>query len=158
MRETWRAHCVTDTLSVNQVYLSKLSTLSAVINLTAPAVSVLVFHDYVVNTWEWVTEMNTQSKNWKKIRSTAKANVTSKINRLSELMSSNNIQAVEETKIDLYETVNGFQLAHKVYHEEFWELLLTLIFNSYIPKRHKKTSSLMILLNGRLLVSLNNIC
>jgi hypothetical protein len=35
MRETWRTRCVTDTLSVNQVYLSKLSTLSAVINLTA---------------------------------------------------------------------------------------------------------------------------
>ena len=50
MRETWRTRCVTDTLSVNQVYLSKLSTLSAVINLTAPAVSVLVIHDYVVNT------------------------------------------------------------------------------------------------------------
>jgi hypothetical protein len=49
----------------------------------------------------------------KKIRSTAKANVTRKINRLSELMSSNNIQAVEETKNDLYETVNEFQLVHK---------------------------------------------
>ena len=35
MRETWRTRCVTDTLSVNQIFLSKLSTLSAVINLTA---------------------------------------------------------------------------------------------------------------------------
>ena len=54
----------------------------------------------------------------KKIRSTAKANVTRKINRLSELMSSNNIQAVEETKNYFYETVNEFQLVHKAYHEK----------------------------------------
>ncbi len=62
----------------------------------------------------------------KKIRSTAKANVTRKINRLNELMSSNNIlQAVEEKNLqagrdknDLYETVNEFQLAHNAYHEK----------------------------------------
>ena len=33
-------------------------------------------------------------------------------------MSSNNIQAVEETKNDLYQTMIEFQLAHKVYHEK----------------------------------------
>ena len=54
----------------------------------------------------------------KRIRSAAKANVTRKINRLSELMSDNNIQAVEETKNDLQQTVNEFQLAHKVYHDK----------------------------------------
>ncbi|CAB3997411.1 PREDICTED: uncharacterized protein LOC107342904 [Paramuricea clavata] len=54
----------------------------------------------------------------RKIRSTAKANVTRKINKLSELISNNNIQAVEETKNYLYETVNEFQLAHKAYHEK----------------------------------------
>ena len=54
----------------------------------------------------------------KKYRSTAKANVTCKINRLSELMSSNNIQAVEETKNDLYENVKEFQRAHNVYHKK----------------------------------------
>ncbi len=54
----------------------------------------------------------------KKIRSTAKANVTRKINRLNELMSSNNTQVVEENKNDLYETVNEFQHAHNVYHEK----------------------------------------
>ena len=37
----------------------------------------------------------------KKIRSAAKANVTCKINKHSELMDNNNIQAVEETKNDL---------------------------------------------------------
>ena len=41
--------------------------------------------------------------------------MTRKINRLSELISSNNIQAVEETKNYLYETVNEFQYA---YHEK----------------------------------------
>ena len=54
----------------------------------------------------------------KRIRSTAKANVTRRINRLNELMSSNSVQAVEETKNDLLEIVNEFQLAHNVYHEK----------------------------------------
>ena len=54
----------------------------------------------------------------KRIRSAAKANVRRKINKLSELMSNNNIQALEETKNDLQQTVDEFQLAHKVYHEK----------------------------------------
>ena len=71
-----------------------------------------------------MTEGNERSiEELKRIRSAAKANVTRKINRLSELMSDNNIQAVEETKNDLQQTVNEFQLAHKVYHGLFPECI-----------------------------------
>ena len=56
-----------------------------------------------------MTEENERSiEEQKRIRSAAKANVTRKINRLSELMSDNNIQAVEETKNYLQQTMNEF--------------------------------------------------
>ena len=64
-------------------------------------------------------EGNEQSiEDLKRIRSTAKANVTRKINKLGELISGNNIQAVKETSNGLHEAVNEFQLAHKLYHEK----------------------------------------
>ena len=55
----------------------------------------------------------------KKIRSSAKANVTRKINRLNEFMSSNeNIHAVEQLVIELNLVLDEFQLAHNEYQRK----------------------------------------